>query len=204
MPLKAVIFDLGGVLLRTQNPEPRARWERDLGLRPGELSEVVFNGEAGLAAQLGQIDDDELWERVQERLGLSATRRDALRSDFVSGDRLDDDLVAYIDRLRLTYSVGLLSNASLGLRPMLADPLRLTPHFDHITISAEEGMMKPDSRLYRVSLTRAGAAPADALFVDDFIANVKTARELGMQAVHFRDPATTLDALARLTGVAPS
>ena len=43
VPIKGVIFDYGRVLAWTQHQEPRAAWERRLGLAPGALTQAVHN-----------------------------------------------------------------------------------------------------------------------------------------------------------------
>ncbi len=73
----------------------------------------------------------------------------------------------------------------------------------HTTVtSAEAGIMKPDPAIYRLALERVGGVePGQAIFVDDMESNVLAAREIGMQAVYFVDPATAMARLAELTGV---
>jgi len=200
--LKAVIFDFGGVLMRTHDQSPRVKWEHALALAPGAASQIVFNSEMGRAAQMGQIDDAELWRWVQARLGLDDTALAAFQHDFFAGDRLDRALLAHIDRLRPRYVVGLLSNATSTARQVFTEKLDVAAHFDSLTISAEEGIMKPDPRIYRVALARAGVEADQALFVDDFIENVRGARRVGMPALHFTDPTAVREELAALTGVA--
>ena len=112
MPLKAVIFDFGGVLARTRSQQLRTAWEQRLGLRPGESSELVFGGESGRAAQHGWISDVEHWAFIQRRLELDDATLAQFRRDFFAEDGIDTDLLAYIDRLRSGYRVGLLSNAT--------------------------------------------------------------------------------------------
>ena len=53
--IEAVIFDYGGVLARTVDPEPRAAWERDLGLTPGTLTATVHDKRLWVAAQNGAV-----------------------------------------------------------------------------------------------------------------------------------------------------
>ena len=100
MPLKAVIFDFGGVLARTRSQHLRQAWEQQFGLRPGEASELVFGGESGRAAQHGWISDAEHWAFIQRRLGLDDATLAQFRRDFFAEDGIDTDLLAYIDRLR--------------------------------------------------------------------------------------------------------
>ena len=200
MSLKAVIFDFGGVLVRTRSQHLRQTWEQRLGLRRGEASELVFGGESGRAAQHGWISDAEHWSFIQRRLGLDDATLAQFRRDFFAEDGIDTDLLAYIDRLRSGYQVGLLSNASTSARRFFTES-GIAAHFDAITISGEEGVMKPDARIYRIALGCLDVKPNEAVFVDDFNENVIAARALGMAGVHFADPQQARRELMILTGV---
>lgn len=204
-PLKAVIFDFGGVLVRTRSQERRIAWEQRLGLARGEAEALVFGGESGMAAQHGRITDDAHWRWLGERLKLSPEELARFRNEFFADDILDTALIAYIDRLRAAgYHVGLLSNASDIARKVFAQTYGVLGHFDSVTISCEEGVMKPDPRIYHVALARAGAQAREAVFVDDVEANIDGARQVGMRGVQFRSAEQTMSDLAALTGVAPS
>ncbi|MFZ1772004.1 MAG: hypothetical protein WAU00_22525, partial [Caldilinea sp.] len=63
--IKAVIFDVGGVLVRTEDPAPRRRLEEQLGLQPGEAEYLVYNSEMGQQAQRGELAAAELWGWLQ-------------------------------------------------------------------------------------------------------------------------------------------
>jgi len=73
--------------------------------------------------------------------------------------------------------------------------------FLYSVTSAEEGVMKPDPRIFEVALARTGAQPAEAIFVDDMEENVVAARALGIHAIHFTDTESTIAQLVRLTGI---
>ena len=200
MSLKAVIFDFGGVLVRTRSQHIRQTWEQRLSLRPGEASELVFGGESGRAAQHGWISDAEHWGYIQRRLGLDDATLAQFRREFFAEDGIDTDLLAYIDRLRSGYRVGLLSNATSDARRFFTAS-GIADHFDAITISGEEGVMKPHARIYRIALARLDVQPNEAVFVDDFSENIAAARALGMAGVHFADPQQARRELLILTGV---
>jgi len=196
--IKSVIFDLGGVLIRTHNQSGRRKWERRLGLEPGQVARLVFESDIGRRAQLGQASPEEVWTWVGAHLGLSNEELAAFRRDFWAGDRVDHSLANYIRRLRPRYRTGLLSNNWARDGRAMAHKLGLADCFDVFVTSAEVGMMKPDPRIYRIALERLGVSPPEALFVDDFVENVAAARRLGMQAIHFTDPAEARSQLQAL------
>jgi FMN phosphatase YigB (HAD superfamily) len=61
MTIKAIIFDLGGVLLRTEDFTPRERLAEHLGMDRNELEELIFGGDSGSQAQRGEITTGEMW-----------------------------------------------------------------------------------------------------------------------------------------------
>ncbi|MFQ5577104.1 MAG: HAD family hydrolase [Anaerolineae bacterium] len=199
--IKAIIFDFGGVLLRTHDHTPRRKWEERLGLAPGQFEETIFNGPLGRDAQLGRVGPAEVWAAAAAKFNLSPAEAAQAQKDFFSGDVLDRDLVNYIRRLKTRFTTGLLSNTWHPNGHTLLLQFGIADAFHFSVTSAELGVMKPDPRIYRLALERAGAEPAQAIFVDDFERNVLAAKALGMQAVYFVDPAAARARLVELTEV---
>ncbi len=195
MPLKAVIFDLGGVLVRTLDPQPRQRLAARLGISPGELSQLVFDSETARLATLGAITTEEHWQAVREALGLSPDEFTTVPREFWDGDRLDLALVDFLRALRQRYRTALLSNAWDDLRRVMEEHWRITDAFDEIVISAEVGLAKPDVRVFTLTLARLGVLPAEAVFVDDFPENIQAASRVGLQTILFQSPEQALDDL---------
>jgi putative hydrolase of the HAD superfamily len=196
--IEAVILDYGGVLARTVDPEPRAAWERDLGLTPSTLTATVHDERLWVAAQNGSIRSDAHWQAVGEALGLSKSQLRGLRASFYAGDVLNQRLLVYIDRLRQQgMALGLLSNFSTDLRGML-EVQDLVWRFDHIAISAELGVMKPDAAAYEAILGMLALPASACVFIDDLPANVAAAQASGMHGIVFEDTASCLTALEEL------
>ena len=198
--IKAVIFDFGGVLLRTEDRAGRRRWEQKLGLAEGEAEYIVFNSEMGRKAQRGEITVEELWLWVGGYLDLPQTELAAFRRDFWSGDALDAGLVELIRGLRPSRQTALLSNAYNDLRRVLTNEFGVAGAFDLIVVSAEEGIMKPDPRIFEITLQRLGRPPEETVFIDDFAHNAAGARAVGMNAIHFT-PDTDLPAELAALGI---
>ena len=197
MTIRAVYFDLGGVIVRTGDREPRTRLAERLGMTYEELSKAVFENESSLRASLGAISPQEHWADVIQHLGLPPSEVDSVRQDFFAGDALDLDLINFLRSLRPKYRIGLLSNAWSDMRAYLISQ-RIEDVFDQLIISAEVGIMKPDARIYQLALEKLGVAPAEAVFVDDFTVNVEGARAVGMYAIQFTRPDKTLEELNQL------
>lgn len=76
---------------------------------------------------------------------------------------------------------GVISNAPPSLRAVLVR-FGLSPLVDAVTLSSDLGIMKPDPRVFRAALDRAGAAAAESVYVDDLAANVDAALAFGFAA----------------------
>jgi epoxide hydrolase-like predicted phosphatase len=187
MSIHAVIFDFGGVIVRTEDRAPRQQLASRLGMTYEQLSDLVFDSDSARQAALGKISTQEHWDAIRVKLGLSQQEFPAVPREFWGGDSLDRDLVDYIRSLRPQYKTGLLSNAWDDLRDVLENGWKIAAAFDAVVISAEVGVAKPDPKIYHIILERLGVAPAEAVFIDDFSENVAGARAVGMHAIHFKN-----------------
>jgi epoxide hydrolase-like predicted phosphatase len=201
MKITAVLWDMGGVFLRTFDRSGRARWAKRLGLSEGELEKAVFEGKAARRAALGQATEDEIWRSAGEQLGLAEADREAFSRDFFAGDQLDHELLEFIRRLRPRWKTGLITNAWPGIRTWLVERWGAADAFDEMVISAEEGVAKPDPRIYHLTLDRLGVDPPHAVFVDDFEENVAGAQAIGMQGIRFVSTAQAMADVRSLLGL---
>jgi len=201
MSIRAVIFDFGGVLVRTEDQSGRRKWEERLGLSKGELARLVFDSETSTLASIGKVNEADIWSQLALHLKLSPEEIKELREDFWSGDRLDQELVQYISTLRPTYKTAILSNAWSGARIVFTEKYFLKEVVDLILISAEESIAKPDARIYQLAAERLGVGLDEAVFVDDFPENILAARTIGMHAIHFKSTRQMIDELDRLLGM---
>lgn len=198
MAIRAVIFDFGGVLVRTEDRSSRQQLAERLGMSYQELSEVIFDSETARRSTLGEISADEAWESIRNKLGLTPKELASMREEFWGGDALDVELIDFLRELKDDYQVALLSNAGSDLRQALEEEWQISDVFDLIVISAEVGMAKPDPQIYQHVLEQLGIAPNEAIFVDDFIENVNAASAAGMYAIHFKSSQQARNALAEL------
>ena len=198
--IKVVFWDLGGVLVRTEDRSKRERWEHRFGMEPRQLDRLIFGGDAGRKASVGEYSVGEVWEWVRQELDLSQEEVEQLARDFWQGDDLDGDLVAYIRGLRPQFQTGLISNAWLELRDLLENHWRIDDAFDDLVISAEVGLAKPDPAIYRLALERLGVEANRAIFVDDFSQNIASAAAIGLHAVHFASPDQAMADVNQLIG----
>jgi putative hydrolase of the HAD superfamily len=197
MTIKAVYFDLGGVIVRTEFQAPREHLAERVGMTYEELVAIVFESKSAREASIGNISQDDHWKYVARALHRPLKERDALYAEFFAGDIVDRELIAFIRALRPKVKTGLISNAWDGLRPYL-EREKFADAFDALTISAEVGMMKPDPAIFQHALEQVGVKPKEAVFVDDFSENITGCESIGMRGIHFKSVEQTLKDLKKL------
>ena len=198
---KAVLWDIGGVILRTENWEPRHRLDRMLDLPNGKIYELVFESEMSRKATVGEATNDDLWMWVGVQLELSSDELILVRDEFWSGDQIDMDLIRFIRAHTNGTKMGLISNGWSSTRRFLDERWHIADIFDEIIVSAEVGYAKPDRRIYQLALDRLDVEAEQTIFIDDFIENILGARDLGIHGIHFQDPQTILGELNNLLNI---
>ena len=198
--IKAIIWDFGGVLQRTEDYGPRQQLAQRLGTSPGDLEYLVFAGDSSLQAQLGKISLDQHWENIRLHYGFQPEEMQGFKTSFWEGDQLDYELVDIIRRLRGRYRTAMLSNAWENLRSLMTNDWHISDAFDTIVISAEVGLMKPDPQIYHLVLEKVDAKPQETVFIDDFKENIEAARRLGLNTILFINRAQALGDFRQLIG----
>jgi len=195
--IKAVFFDLGGVSIRTEFQAPRQHLAERLGVEYEDLVKLVFDSPSSIRASHGEISDVDHWTEVVKRLKRPADEMQAIRNEFFAGDVVDHEIVEFLRSLRPHYFVGLISNSWPDLRDYIARK-NFDDAFDHMVISGEVGVMKPEPEIFRIALEQAGVSPDEAVFVDDLYENIEGCEKVGMHGIHFKDPETALERLKSL------
>lgn len=200
--IRAIIFDMGGVLMRTEDAQPRLELAKRFGMTRQELENAVFNHPAAQQAERGLLAIEEAWKAIAQSMGLPTAEVPAFRKQFFGGDRVDFTLIDFIQKLRGRFRTALLSNTWIVDMPAyLAEDLQIPDTFDVVISSAKYQVAKPDPAIFRLALEALECAPDEAVFVDDFEANITAAAMLGIQTVHFRGAEQARAALADLLGL---
>jgi putative hydrolase of the HAD superfamily len=200
MSIHAVYFDLGGVILRTEDKAPRTALAESFGMTYEALEKIVHGGGpdgSAARASIGLLTEEQHWQNVIKILKLPESEITRVENAYFAGDRLDWDLIDFIRSLRSKVKVGLISNAWSGLHPWMISQ-KFDTAFHHLTISAEVGMGKPDERIYLYALEQLNARPEEAIFVDDVPANIAAANALGIHGILFKSAGQTMAEINQL------
>ncbi len=189
MAIRAVVFDIGGVLEVTPDLGITQRWEARLGLPAGGLDERMH--EAWVGGSIGTITEHDVHQAVRERLGLDEPQLEAFMADLWREylGTANTELIEYVRQLRPRYRTGILSNSFVGAREREQAAYGFEDLVDEIVYSHESGMSKPDPRIYALVCERLDVRPEETVFVDDADRCVEGARRVGLYAIRFQDNA---------------
>ena len=198
MAIRAVVFDIGGVLEITPDLGVTPMWETRLGLPAGELNERMHDAWTG--GSIGTITEDAVHQALRDRLGLDEQQVAAFMADIWREylGTPNTELIEYARQLRPRYRTGILSNSFVGAREKEQAAYGFEDLVDNIVYSHEAGMNKPDARIYALTCTRLDVRPDETVFVDNTVYCVAGAREAGMHAVHFQHNAQVIKDIERL------
>jgi putative hydrolase of the HAD superfamily len=209
VPIRVVMFDIGGVLEvipeggdpATRFPALDVEWNTRLGLPPSHLTRC-FEAVAEDGA-FGRCTYDEWRARFQASTGMSQADFDAYMTAFwdIYMGNPNEKLIAYFRALRPRYRTAILTNSFVGAREHEEERYGFTSMVELAIYSHEEGIHKPDPRIYAIASERLGIPPTEIVFLDDAPANVDAARACGLQAVLFTStPQAIADIEALLQG----
>jgi len=192
MAIKAVVFDIGGVLEQVEDDTwPQVwigRWARRMNLVVGDVMAELANEPAGNATT-GEQSEEQVRERYARVLGLDdllAQQMMAEMWDHYCGE-LDHKMREFAAALRPAYATAILSNSADGARREEQRRFGFEELVDVIVYSHEVGMAKPDPAIFTLTENRLGVQAHEIVFIDDHGAHVEAARACGWHAVWHRD-----------------
>jgi putative hydrolase of the HAD superfamily len=212
MPVRAVIFDLGGVVLGSPI-QAMARYEREHGLVEGGINRLIAANGA-----------DGAWARFERGEHTFASFSTAFEQECAAAG-IVMSVTAMFEEIRrdgggprptMLAAIGALRAAGLRTAALTnnfdgeerAAPERrvdamaaLVPHFDVFVESRKCGLRKPDPAVYELVCRLLDVTPAEAVFLDDLGINLKPARAMGMHTIKVTDPDDALRQLESIVGL---
>lgn len=208
---KAVIFDMGGVILPSPFPVAQ-RWEERNGYKPGTMfSAVKMGGSQGAWARLerGELTLEQFYQPFAEEV-VSMVKvpsvTPGLVEDFMQDlqrglSRTDEDMMEAIQSLKdQGVKLALLTNnwKSETSGRLLFDGLGL---FDQVIESCQVGMRKPESGIYSHTLDQLEVGAEEAVFLDDIGSNLVAAKEAGIGTILVTSVPSALEQLQEVVGL---
>lgn len=195
-PPRAILFDLGGVLLEIDVARALATWQPHSRLAPDELRARFAFDEPFQRHETGHLDDDGYFAHLAQHLALDCDA-DQVRAGFNAILVAEiAETVELLEALRGKVPRYAISNTNPA---HVAEMERAFPgflaRFDRVFVSHEIGHRKPHPEAFQHVLQAIAVPAHEVLLFDDLAPNIAAASALGIQAVQVRSPADVREAL---------
>jgi HAD superfamily hydrolase (TIGR01549 family) len=187
---KAIIFDIGRVLVRIDLHRVQRGLAQGLAMSPEELWKAIEKDPRWNDWQEGRMSPRDWYLHLSSKLRFSLgfekfteIWNSTLDPEPIHGDEFFAGLAKH-------YRIGLLSNTD----PIHVAYLERTyTFFDHFPserriYSCAVGLSKPNPGIYLAALKACKATAQEAVYIDDIGANVEAAKRLGLEGIEYRDP----------------
>ena len=184
--IRAIIFDMGGVIILTCDDSSRIALAGQLGITTEQLTKAVFSSESAIRSEEGELNKQEHWKNVLRSFGKESVKNVMPYDEaFWAGDCIDKELIEFIHALKKKYKIGFLSNAFKGAREWVESHFQFLDAFDLTVFSYEVKLRKPDPKIYQLVCERLEVQPEEAIFIDDMAINVEGARLAGLHSIQY-------------------
>jgi putative hydrolase of the HAD superfamily len=198
---KALIFDMGEVLVKTFDRAPRTSLANQFDRTFEDLEKLVYLSDSAVQAMAGEISEEDHFKYVLKVLGKPEFSIKSFQRAFWGGDNIDKEIITLISSLKNQYRLGLLSNAMETTRQRLTDSYNLMYYFHVSIFSYEVKMVKPNPEIFRIILDKLDVAPNEAIFIDDTLENIEAANKLGITTIHAKSTSKTIKAIQKFFGI---
>jgi|SRR3990167_5889238 len=196
--VKAIIFDLGGVVLTHTHEVTMNTLAKIFGVTKDKIQQAFLDIEDGWV--IGNITAEELAEKFKRKFKSKKSIEKIMQywtAIYEEKTKVNEDLLKLIDKLKEKHEVYLLTNTT-DIHHNLNARRNIFNHFDRVFASFIIGKRKPDRAFYLHVLKETKLHPKDTIFIDDREENLEAAKSLGMNVILFQNNKNLIRELERL------
>ena len=203
--IKAIIFDVGGVLQLEKKKLSTKRGAgvhnfvaRQIGITIDQYFDAIDTIYA--ATIIGKISEKKATDLMAKNLKIPEKKlKNLYLKAYKKNFNLNKGLLEYARKLKKKqgYKIAILSD-QWYLSKKAVVPRIFYKIFDPLIISCDVGMRKPDSKIYSLLLKKIGAKGKEVIFVDNQKWNISPARKLGMKTILFKNNKQTMREIKKI------
>ena len=191
--IKAIIFDIGGVMFDESLSPNYKDIAESLNIKHKRflpVKDTYLN-----MAKIGKLNGREFIRKIADELNIDFNMLYQKWTERYREKIINQDMTNLVKRLkRNKYKTVVLSNTN-ELHAQINYKRGLYSNFDHVFLSNELKIAKPDKKIYRYVLKNLKLKPGECIFIDDKEDNVNVAKKLGIKSIVFEDYNTLIKKL---------
>jgi putative hydrolase of the HAD superfamily len=185
--IKAIIFDLGGVLMTDVPLKQIAEdFAKKSPLSKEQIHAHLYPTEHWNLLTLGKITEDEYWDNFLQASKTNVDKKylkDKVRSSLYPLEHT----TRILNLLKNHYKLAILSNHAKAWSEYMIQTFDLFKSFDQMIFSCDVGIRKPDPKIYEIALEKLKCNTQECIFIDDKKRNTDAAEKLGIKGIIFED-----------------
>ena len=182
---KALIFDLGNVIIDISPKNTCDYWAKVCGTNPMELYVAFPFDDTYAQFERGEISPPKFRTHVMECLNINISEHDFDEGWKQILIQLRRNIPELLKKFSTLYRIVALSNTNEIHVPMWHEMCTpILPYFEKIFPSNEIGFRKPEHGAYQCVLDYLQLLPEEIVFLDDNYENIVTAEHIGMKTIH--------------------
>lgn len=185
--IKAIIFDLGNVLLDFDHLRAASRLSGVTDKSARQIYDLFFDSPVTGLFEAGRISPQDFFSKIREILNFNIGYTQFLpiwNEIFFLSDK-NKAVKKLALKLKKDYNITLLSNINVLHLEYIKDNFPIFDAFHNILASCELGECKPSVEVYRKALDVSGSSPAEAFYTDDRPELIQCAKQMGIQSFVF-------------------
>ena len=193
--IKAILFDVGGVLALGENSRlengkfipsgVHLNMAKKLNISIDQYIDSIDT--AYVSAITGKLSKKEVIETLSKNFGVSSKKLKRLYIDsYKKNFKQNKELFNKLFKLKKQgYKIAILSDQWFLSKEALM-PKKLYKHFDEVIVSCDVGIRKPNKKIYQLAVKKLNFSPKEILFIDNQKWNISPAKKLGMKTILFK------------------
>lgn len=186
IPIKTIISDLGNVVMFFDWSIAYERFRPYCATLLPEVKHATERYPFLADFECGKISSEELYANMSDllKMRLPFETFAQIWSDIFTPNTA---MIDFFKNISTEVRLVLLSNTNelhySFIRKHFPDALSMFE--DRVVLSYEAGCIKPDKRIYRNALTKAGCNPEECIYIDDIKEYADAAQSLGIHGIHY-------------------
>ncbi len=184
-PIKAVLFDLGKVIVNFNFSPAFERLSKSCKLKPDEIRTFFYGCEHEVLYDGGKISSTQFFSRIKRQLN-HCMDYDAFKSTWNEVFTPNEEIIRLIRALKKKHRLVLISNTNPMHYAYIRKKYPVLSLFDHMILSYKLKIRKPDWKIYEAAKKACRAEAHEILYIDDRIDFTDAAAGLGFNTFTFK------------------